>query len=190
MNAKETLSKIAEILGLASEKVNLETMKLEDGVVIEADSFESGNEVFVVTEEERVPLPVGEYVLENGMKLVVSEEGVISEIQEVEVEEENDTEMEYVSKEELAEVKAAIEEMRQAIEAMKPKEEMSAEDKTEEAPKEEPKEELSAEKPKEELSEEVVHSPEAELEKKLGFRMETKKGRSTQDLVFEKLFSN
>jgi hypothetical protein len=61
-------------------------MKLNDGVtVIEADSFEANNEIFVVTEDDqRIPLPVGEYVVENGMVLVVTQEGVIAEIKEQE----------------------------------------------------------------------------------------------------------
>ena len=71
-------------------EVKLETMKLSDGVtVLEADMFEAGNEVFVVTEDEqKIALPIGEYELEDGRILIVVEEGVISEIKEKEVEEE------------------------------------------------------------------------------------------------------
>ena len=61
-------------------------MKLNDGVtVIEADSFEANNEVFIITEDEqRIPMPIGEYVIENGMLLIVTQEGVIAEIKEQE----------------------------------------------------------------------------------------------------------
>ena len=71
-------------------EVKLETMKLSDGVtVLEAEMFEAGNEVFVVTEDEqKIALPIGEYELEDGRILVVVEEGVISEIKEKEEEEE------------------------------------------------------------------------------------------------------
>jgi hypothetical protein len=71
-------------------EVKLETMKLSDGVtVLEAEMFEAGNEVFVVTEDEqKIALPIGEYELEDGRILVVVEEGVISEIKEKEAEEE------------------------------------------------------------------------------------------------------
>ncbi len=71
-------------------EVKLETMKLSDGVtVLEAEMFEAGNEVFVVTEDEqKIALPIGEYELEDGRILVVVEEGIISEIKEKEVEEE------------------------------------------------------------------------------------------------------
>lgn len=82
-----TINKIKELLGM---EVKLEMMKLADGVtVLEADAFEMDNEVFVVTEDEqKIPLPVGEYELENGMILVVEVEGIIKEVKEVEKEEE------------------------------------------------------------------------------------------------------
>jgi hypothetical protein len=87
MNYKEIVKKICVALNI---EVKLEQMKLNDGVtVIEADSFEANNEIFVVTEDDqRIPLPVGEYVVENGMLLIVTQEGVISEIKEQEAPEE------------------------------------------------------------------------------------------------------
>ena len=71
-------------------EVKLETMKLSDGVtVLEAEMFEAGNEVFVVTEDEqKIALPIGEYEMEDGRMLIVVEEGIISEIKEKEAEEE------------------------------------------------------------------------------------------------------
>ena len=82
-----TINKIKELLGM---EVKLEMMKLADGVtVLEADAFEMDNEVFVVTEDEqKIPLPMGEYELENGMILVVEVEGIIKEVKEAVVEEE------------------------------------------------------------------------------------------------------
>jgi hypothetical protein len=87
MNYKEIVKKICVALNI---EVKLEQMKLNDGVtVIEADSFEANNEIFVVTEDDqRIPLPVGEYVVENGMLLIVTQEGVIAEIKEQEAPEE------------------------------------------------------------------------------------------------------
>ena len=83
-------SLINQIKTLLGMEVKLETMKLSDGVtVLEADMFEAGNEVFVVTEDEqKIALPIGEYELEDGRILIVVEEGVISEIKEKEAEEE------------------------------------------------------------------------------------------------------
>lgn len=87
MNTNQILNKVRLLLGM---EVKLEQMKLGDGVtVLEAEMFEAGNEVFVVTEDEqKIPVPVGEYELEDGRILIVVEEGVISEIKEKEVEEE------------------------------------------------------------------------------------------------------
>ncbi len=77
-------------------EVKLEQMKLMDGVtILEADMFEGGSEVFIVTEDEqKIPLPIGEYELEDGRILVVIEEGVISEIKEKVEEEEPEVEVE------------------------------------------------------------------------------------------------
>ncbi len=70
-------------------EVKLATMKLSDGVtILEAEIFEAGAEVFVVAEDQKIALPVGEYELEDGKILVVSEEGIIAEIKEMEAEEE------------------------------------------------------------------------------------------------------
>ena len=82
-----TINKIKALLGM---EVALEQMKLMDGVtILEADAFEMDNEVFVVTEDDqKIPLPIGEYELENGMILVVAVEGIIKEVKEAVVEEE------------------------------------------------------------------------------------------------------
>lgn len=88
MNEKSILNKVRTLLGL---EVKLETMLLSDGVsMLEADAFEAGQPVFILTEDEqRIPVPVGEYELEDMRILVVIEEGVIAEIREAaEVEEE------------------------------------------------------------------------------------------------------
>ena len=82
-----TINKIKALLGM---EVSLEQMKLVDGVTIfEADAFEMDAPVFIVTEDEqKIPVPVGEYELEDGRILVVIEEGVIAEIKEMEEKEE------------------------------------------------------------------------------------------------------
>lgn len=83
-------SLINQIKTLLGMEIKLETMKLSDGVtVLEAEMFEAGNEVFVVTEDEqKIALPIGEYEMEDGRILIVVEEGIISEIKEKEAEEE------------------------------------------------------------------------------------------------------
>jgi hypothetical protein len=81
---------LEKIKALLSQEVKLEQMMMADGVTkIEADSFETGKEVFVVTEDEqKIAVPVGEYELEDGRILVIVEEGIISEVKEVKEEEE------------------------------------------------------------------------------------------------------
>ena len=80
------INQIKQLLGM---EVRLETMKLSDGVtVIEAEMFEAGAEVFVLAEDQKIALPVGEYELEDGKILVVQQEGLIAEIKEAEVKEE------------------------------------------------------------------------------------------------------
>ena len=74
------LNQIKTLLNL---EVKLMDMKLENGTVISADSFEKDKEVFIVTDDEKVAMPVGEYMLEDGRLLVVSEEGVIADVREV-----------------------------------------------------------------------------------------------------------
>jgi len=89
MTTKEKLSAIGKIILGKAVIVELAQMKLADGVtILEADSFEAGMEVYVVTPDGNVPVPVGEYELENGMILVVATEGMIEEIKEVTAEEE------------------------------------------------------------------------------------------------------
>ena len=138
MKSQETLSKIMELLNLQDE-VKLESMKLENGTTIEAEEFTANQEVFIVTEDERIALPVGEYELEDGRILVVAEEGVIAEMrdasaeeeapeeapaEEVEANEEEKEEMGYATKEELSAAVAEMKEMIEEIKAMmSPKEE-------------------------------------------------------------------
>lgn len=125
-------------------KVEMATMKLANGIVVEAESFEAGQNVFLIGEDdEKVAAPVGEHELEDGKILVIEEEGVIKEIKDA-VEEVTETEepvaeeestemaeeeMAYVSKEEFT---AAIDEIKEMIAAMMPKEEQSAEEVVEE----------------------------------------------------------
>jgi hypothetical protein len=78
---------ITEIKKLLGMEIKLEQMALDNGTVIEAEMFEAGQAVFIVNGEDRVALPVGEYILDNGMILVVAVEGEIAEIKEAAAEE-------------------------------------------------------------------------------------------------------
>jgi hypothetical protein len=83
--------------------VQLAQMKLNDGVtVLEAASFEAGQEVNIVAEDgTTTPAPVGEHELEDGSILVITEAGMIAEIktkEEVPMEMSNDEKFESLIK--------------------------------------------------------------------------------------------
>ena len=203
MKATEILNKIKGIVGveLAEETVNLAEMKLENGTVLVAEEFKAGEAIFIKSEEEQIALPVGEYKLENDMVLVVKEEGLISEIKEVEAEKEEEEkeeveaadhkdeekeEMRYVTKEEF---NKAVDEIKAMIDEMgKHKEEMSEETATEEVKEELQETELSA--TKEEAVEPIKHNPETEQNKKGKFLFGQKRTETTMDRVFSKIASN
>jgi len=117
MKATEVLKRIMTELSSVKEEaveVKFEQMTLENGTVLEAEAFEGGNEVFIVNEEDRIPVPVGEYTLADGRVLYVAEEGLISEIKTAEAEaEEEAVEVEVEASEETPEVveEALAEEM-------------------------------------------------------------------------------
>ena len=75
MNTDRTLlNKARVLLGM---EVKLEQMKLDNGAILEAEVFEAGAEVFVVADEERVAVPVGEYEAEG--KTIVDEVEITDE---------------------------------------------------------------------------------------------------------------
>lgn len=132
----ETLNKIKILLGMeaeqeltpqemeeAKEQMKFEEAQLEDGTVISADKFEVGEAVFILVEEERQPLPVGEYALADGSLLVVEEEGIIAEIKAVEEPEEApvEEEMQEVdnSKDALVQAIGVLENLVQEFESIK-----------------------------------------------------------------------
>ena len=192
MKSTEILNKIKTFLGeeiqeetqLTEEVLELAQLKLENGTTLEADSFEEGKEVFILTEDEKVAVPKGEYLMEDGRMLVVEEEGLIAEIKAAEekeptVEEEDRTdaekekeEMQYVRKEEfenaVEEIKGMIKELK---EEKKEKEEMA----------EQVKEELS----KTPAVEPISHNPEAKQEFKVRFGQNRKE--TALDRVMKKL---
>lgn len=195
MSAKTQINKIKTLLGL---EIKLEQMKLENGTVLEAEAFEAGSEIFIVNEEDRIAVPIGEYMLEDGKVLIITEDGIIGEIkdaeeapaaeeataEEVEVEAEAETStpkkvVESITKEmffseieklrnEIAELKAAKVEVKEEVE-------------------------LSAEKVAVELSAEeaqpLKHNPEGAVEKKQTNLFAQKAPKTTRDLVFSKLFN-
>ena len=196
------LNQIKTLLNL---EVKLEDMKLENGTVVTAESFEEGKEVFIVTDDEKVAMPVGEYILEDSRLLVVTEEGMIADVREVadevpakETEEgeeitsdlEKDGKKESYAEEDemMRDMMGRIQNLEDAIADLKGDKESKME---------ETEEEMSVEKPlksrtiKEEFSEAsaapIKHNPEGETAKK---KVEFAKGRmgaTTMDRVLSKL---
>ena len=194
MNLLEQANEILRKIGLKAVEVKLEQMLLPDGVTtIEAEVFEVGQPVFVVTEDAQIALPVGEYELGDGRVLVVIEEGVIGEIREAVAEEAQEEEGATVEPEaEMSEpapaqpkrtiesivketVFSKIEEQAEEIEKLKA--ELAA---------------LTAPTAEVELSEEptvspIVHNPEPQATVEHGFKYSNSRQPSALDKVFAKL---
>ena len=98
----EAINTLKVFLGMEKQEevVKLaEQMKLDNGTIIEVESLEAGAAVAIVNEDERIPLPKGDYSLEDGRRLIVSEDGVLSEVKEEEAEEAEEKEMKEVEEE-------------------------------------------------------------------------------------------
>ena len=175
---------INEIKTLLGMEVKLAQMKLKDGVtVIEADAFEPEQAVFIVNGEERVPMPVGEYELEDGMILVVAVEGIIAEIKEAKVEEETPEAEIEVEVEAQAETVATPKRIVESVS----KEMFFAEIeklRTEIAELKSVKQELSSDN----VVEPLTHSPEVKNEVKLN-KFSPNRQMTTKDIVMSKLFN-
>lgn len=185
-------------------EVKLEQMKLADGVtVIEADSFDPEMAVVIVTEDEqKIPLPVGEYELEDGRILVVAVEGIIAEVKEAPAQEEEEP-MEQPEAEVPVEAEAEVEVSTpkktvesiiketffSEMEALKlENEELKA--KLEMFSKVEPTTEVTTEEATEKVELEEVKPISFNPEKTNPtefFKLASKKPRTTMDVILEKL---
>lgn len=192
---KNKLNKIKAILGM---EVKLEQWKLINGTIIEAEVFEADQEVFIITEEARIALPVGEYKIEGGKLLVVREEGIIAEIKEGETRE-APAEAAAVAEEKpkLEEAttapKKVIESISKEIVFNKEQEDRikSLEDRLEKLEKIEPiKVEAVVEKVKEEKVKPIKPSPEAIVEKKELNLYAQNQALSMQARVYNKIANN
>ena len=182
---------INEIKTLLGMDVNLAQMKLMDGVtILEADAFEMDNAVFLVNGEEKIPVPVGEYELEDGMVLVVSVEGIIAEIKEP-MAEEPEAEVPEAEVEVVVEAQAeAVATPKRIVESVSKEmffaeiEKLRTEIAELKSVKEVVKEELSSEV----VVEPLTHSPEVKNEVKLN-KFSPNRPMTTQDRVMSKLFN-
>lgn len=204
MNAKEIVNQVKTLLGM---EVKLATMKLSDGVtVLEAEMFEAGAEVFVLAEDQKIALPVGEYELEDGKILVVQQEGIIAEVKEAPAQEE-EAPMEQPEAEIPVEAEAEVSTPKKTVESII-KETFFAEMEKLKSENEELKaklETLGATNPEEvtaEVTEETTATTTTEVELEEvkpitfnpertneveGFKYASKRPRSTMDAILEKL---
>jgi len=129
MTLKERISDIFEKYSVElaveekeeTQEVAFATAVLDSGQEIQtdADAFAVGVSAFVVNDEgERIPLPDGDYKLQDGSMLVVAE-GAVAEMKEAEAEVEAEEEKEEEMKAETEEVQASSEVLtREAVEGM------------------------------------------------------------------------
>ncbi len=129
MTLKERISDIFEKYSVElaveekeeTQEVAFATAVLDSGQEIQtdADAFAVGVSAFVVNDEgERIPLPDGDYKLQDGSLLVVAE-GAVAEVKEAEAEVEAEEEKEEEMKAETEEVEASSEVLtREAVEGM------------------------------------------------------------------------
>ena len=208
---------LKQIKTLLNIEVKLEEQKLENGTRVEAESFEKGKEIFILTDDEKVAMPVGEYLLEDGRLIVVAEEGIIDDVREVsdevpqKEEEAKDETEDLKEKEEEMEEEADVEDwagmekriknLEDAIADLKAKvgesnmeeEEVEMEEEVNRQPKSRTvKEEFNEnEQLKEELSQPaaapIKHNPEAGNAKKENFRIAPNRKPSTMDYILNQL---
>ena len=199
MEYKNKLNKIKAVLSM---EVKLAQMMLEDGItVIEAEEFAPDFSVGIVTADGIVPMPVGEYTLEDGMILVVAVEGIIAEIKEAEAEApEVEVEVEVAPEEVVApEMAAEAPKAKRIVESVsketffaeieKLRQEFSSIKEENEALKVE-NESLKVEMSSlEEGAEPMAHNPEAGIAPKQSFKISKNKTASIQDSVYNRIFS-
>ena len=192
---KEQINELLQKIGLKAVEVKLEKLTVGDGeATLEAEVFEAGESVFIVNEDERIPLPVGEYKLDNNYMLVVTEEGIIGEYKEMEAEKEEEApeveeEQEVAASDKPAETALP----KSIIESVTKETKFSAQDeliKSLEAKVTELKAQVEAlNEPKEEaveLAKPITQNPENAKEVE-AFRFSQNKGNSVLDRVFAKM---
>ena len=195
----EAINTLKVFLGMEKQEevVKLaEQMKLDNGTIIEVEALEAGAAVTIVNEDERIPLPKGEYSLEDGRILVVSEDGVLSEVKDAEIEtpeqEQVEEEAPMMSEEPTKEAKKVVESTVketyfEEIEKLKAENEELKAKITELSKVEEVKEEVKEEV---ELSEEpkpIKANPENKVEKE-AIRF-GKQGKSKISTILEKVYN-
>lgn len=82
-NENKTISRVMELLGYKKSEVKVDLLekKTSDGTTIfDSESFAIGEPIFIVTEDGNIPVPEGEYALEDGTTVNVDATGIIIEV--------------------------------------------------------------------------------------------------------------
>ena len=192
---KEQVNELLRKIGLKAVEVKLEQILTADGQAeLEAEAFEAGQPVFIVNEDERSPLPVGEYEMAEEMILKIEEEGIIASFEKKEMEEEAaEVEAEEKEMEEVAasEEPTATPVAKKVVESVSKETYFSAEER--ESLIAELKAQILAELSKEEVSEEtteevelskpIQHNPEnAQPRQQISFN---RKEQSLKSMVYD-----
>ena len=195
---KEQVNELLRKIGLKAVEVKLEQIMTADGqAALEAEVFEAGQPVFIVNEDERIPLPVGEYEMAEDMILKVEEEGIIASFEKKEMEEEAaEVEAEEKEMEEVAasEEPTATPVAKKVVESVSKETYFSAEERESliaelkaqilaELSKEEVSEEKEETTEEVELSKPIQHNPEnAQPREQISFN---KKEQSLKSMVYD-----
>jgi hypothetical protein len=189
MKANDMVNQIKTLLNI---EVKLEEMKLDNGTVVEAESFESGKEIFIVTDDDKVALPVGEYMMEDSRLLVVEEEGMIADLKDVsdEVPQEEEETEDLEEDADVADWKgmeSRIQNLEDAIADLK-KDKVEASDDASTLKSRTVKEEFSAEElSSEPAAEAIKHNPEGETLKEMKFVYSQNRTETTLDRILNKI---
>ena len=199
----KTTEMLKQIKTLLKVRIGLAQQTLEDGeTIIEAESFAAGEAVFIVSDDERIALPIGEYTNSDGNIIVVSEEGIIAEIKDAlededKKEDEAPIEEEQLEDEEIvvdvpeaaadevaAIVEAVVEVIAPVIAEVKEQVEELKRMYTDQADK---KEKMSKQKP---ARKPMKHNPETKTKEAQNLYSQNAGNYTTKDRVFNKLFNN
>jgi hypothetical protein len=189
MKANDMVNQIKTLLNI---EVKLEEMKLDNGTVVEAEAFESGKEIFIVTDDDKVALPVGEYMMEDSRLLVVEEEGMIADLKDVsdEVPQEEEETEDLEEEADVADWKGMekrIQNLEDAIADLK-KDKVEASDDASTLKSRTVKEEFSAEElSSEPAAEAIKHNPEGETLKEMKFVYSQNRTETTLDRILNKI---
>tara|TARA_R110002012_G_scaffold295861_1_gene492679 strand:- start:3474 stop:4070 length:597 start_codon:yes stop_codon:yes gene_type:complete len=196
MKASEIVESIKDVLGmeLSEVKVKLEIKELENGTKLEAESFEKGQSVFIVSEgeeQDRIAVPIGEYNFSDGTSMSVKEEGKIAKLykkEDEDMEEEDDDRKEEADVADWKGMEKRIQNLEDAIADLKADKEKKNSEEVEATQEVEEKVEASKTELKEiEVAPEPIsHNPEGEV-KKQNVQFAKNRTKNTLDRVLEKM---